>query len=63
MEVVQRILEVGKVVVVKSRSFYVCVCMSNKVTVKKLKKLKPRNIRQGILPASCHRKPAKLHSL
>lgn len=49
MEVVQGILEVGKVVVVKSRRFYVCVYMSYKVIVKKLKKLKPRNIRQGIL--------------
>lgn len=49
MEVVQGILEVGKIVVVKSRSLYVCVYKSNKVTVKKLKKLKPRNICQGIL--------------
>lgn len=48
MEVVREILEVGKVVVVKSRSLYVCVYKSNKVTVKKLRKLKPRNICQGI---------------
>ena len=46
---VQGILEVGKVVIVKSRSLYVCVYKSNKVMVKKLKKLKPRNICQGIL--------------
>jgi len=47
--VVQGILEVGKVAVVKSRSLYVCVYKINKVTVKKLNKLKPRNVCQGIL--------------
>lgn len=49
MEVVQGILEVGKVIVVKSRSLYVFVYKNKKVMVKKLKKLKPRSICQGIL--------------
>lgn len=50
MKVAQGIFEVGQVVVIKFRSLYACVYnKSNKVTVKKLKKLKPRNICQGIL--------------
>lgn len=62
MELVQGILEVGKVIVVKSRSLYVFMYKNKKVMVKKLKKAKakkhlPRN------PVSCHGKPAKLHSV
>lgn len=49
MEVVHDILESDSVVAVKSRSLYACVCNSNKVMVKKLKKLKPSNICQGTL--------------
>lgn len=46
MEAVHAILESDSV---KSRSLYDCVYKSNKVMVKKLKKLKPSNICQGIL--------------
>lgn len=49
MEVVHEILESDSVVAVKSRSLYVCEYKRNKVMVKKLKKLKPSNICQGIL--------------
>lgn len=49
MKTVQGILEVSEVAVVKFRSLRAFVYKSNKETVKKLKKLKPRNICQGIL--------------
>lgn len=49
MEAVYKILESDSVVAVKSRSLYVSICKSNKAMVKKLKKLKPSNICQGIL--------------
>lgn len=49
MEAVHKILESDCVVAVKFRSLHVYVYNSKKVMVKKLKKLKPSNICQGIL--------------